>query len=262
MHSSLVLAFAGFASAHFKLLNPESFHFEDSTEDEAPCGGRIPEFPSNDDDLFQYHIGGEDISTQLTHERSAWLIRVTTDEKASKDWEQVYPIYTQSGLGTFCVPKVGVPEKYEGKKGIVSVVSAATDGILYQVCSLLSPSNAFAMGVSSTNTTANASPLQCAIVKFVSGTGEDFGKCSNGSATGYFDSNDRLSALVDDDADGNNSSSETSGGPTTTGGNSAEQTNSGNEDEDDGAMSLQAWGLLSSLLTVGAMAVAGGASLM
>ncbi|KAL2212954.1 hypothetical protein CC79DRAFT_2230 [Sarocladium strictum] len=234
MHSSLVLAFAGLAFAHFKLLNPESFHFEDATEDQAPCGGRIPEFPSNDDDLFQYHIGGEDIATQLTHERSAWLIRVTTDEKASKDWEQVYPIYTQSGLGSFCIPRVGVPEKYEGKKGIVSLVSAATDGILYQ----------------------------CAIVKFVSGTGEDFGKCTNGSATGYFDSNDRLSALVGDDADSNNSSSETSGGATTTSGSNAEQTNSDNGDEDDGAMSLQAWGLLSSLLTLGAMAVGGGASLM
>jgi hypothetical protein len=198
----------------------------------------------------------------LTHERSAWLIRVTTDEKASKDWEQVYPIYTQSGLGSFCIPRVGVPEKYEGKKGIVSLVSAATDGILYQVCSLLSPGRVHAMGLTSSNMMANASPLQCAIVKFVSGTGEDFGKCTNGSATGYFDSNDRLSALVGDDADSNNSSSETSGGATTTGGSNAEETNSDSGDEDDGAMSLQAWGLLSSLLTLGAMAVAGGASLM
>ena len=137
MHGALTLAFVGLASAHFQLLNPESFHFEDSTEDQAPCGGRAPDFPSNDDDLFQYHIGGEDIATVLTHERSAWLIRVTTDHEASKDWEQVYPIYTQSGLGKFCQPKVAVPEKYEGKTGILSVVSAATDGTLYQVSSCL-----------------------------------------------------------------------------------------------------------------------------
>lgn len=133
MRSTLLLALTGLASAHFQLLHPDSIHFDDATEDSAPCGGAKLGFPDNDDDLFEYHVGGESIATVLTHERSDWLIRVTTDRKAEKDWEQVFPIYTQSGLGVFCQPNVPIPSKYEGKTGIVSVVSAATDGTLYQV---------------------------------------------------------------------------------------------------------------------------------
>ena len=139
MRSALILSFAGLTAAHFRMLHPESVHFSDSTEDQSPCGGRVPDFPSDDDDLFQYHIGGEDIATELTHEASNWLIRVTTDEKASKGWEQVFPIYAQSGLGRFYQPKVAIPDKYEGKKGIISIVSEATDGILYQVCAPICP---------------------------------------------------------------------------------------------------------------------------
>lgn len=97
-------------------------------------------------------------------------------------------------------------------------------------------------------------------MKFVSGTGDDFGKCSNGSATGYFSSNDQLSALVDDNASGSTESNET----TTSSGNEPSSTNedNGGGDNGDGAMSLQAWGFMSSLLTVAAMAVAGGAFLV
>ncbi|KAK0388921.1 hypothetical protein NLU13_2498 [Sarocladium strictum] len=232
MRSVLALAFAGAASAHFILLNPKSFFFDDDLEGQAPCGGKLPDFPSNDNDLFQYHIGGEDIATQLTHERSDWLIRVTTDQTGSKGWEEVFPIYTQSGLGSFCQPKVAIPSKYEGKTGIVSVVSAATDGFLYQ----------------------------CALVKFVPGTGESFGKCSNGSATGYFSSNAKLSAMVGDSADSTPAPNET---PASTSASAPAQTSkSSGSDKDDSALSLQAWGFMSSMVTVAAMVAAGGAFLV
>lgn len=124
------------ASAHFKLSHPESAHFEDSTEDQGPCGGADLKFPSSDDDLFEYHVGGESISTLGTHESSNWLYRVTTDKKAEDDWEQIFPIFKQSGVGKFCQPKVTVPESYIGKTGILGIVSEATDGLLYQVCAL------------------------------------------------------------------------------------------------------------------------------
>ncbi|KAH8176677.1 expression library immunization antigen 1 [Sarocladium implicatum] len=235
MRSTLILSFAGLAAAHFRLLHPESAHFDDSSEDQAPCGGRIPSFPSNDDDLFQYHIGGEDIATELTHEASNWLIRVTTDQKASKGWEQVIPIYAQSGLGRFCQPKVALPSKYEGKTGIISVVSEATDGILYQ----------------------------CIQAKFVSGTGDDFDKCSNGSATGYATDSPKLSALVNGSDDGSSDSGSKASETTTSGGSKPTGDGDDEQNDDDGAaVSMQAWGLMSTAVTVTAMALLSGALLV
>jgi hypothetical protein len=135
MRSSILLtgaALTTLASAHFQMLFPESAGFEDSEQGNAPCGGADLDF-SNEDDLFEWHVGGESVATVLTHERSDWLIRVTTSEKADGPWEQVFPIFTQSGLGRFCQPRVPIPDKYVGKTGVVGIVSAATDGILYQV---------------------------------------------------------------------------------------------------------------------------------
>jgi len=237
MRSSIFVTLAALrlASAHFILQHPESSHFSDDTEDQAPCGGKIPEFPDNDDDLFQYHVGGESIATVLTHERSEWLIRVTTDKKAAGGWEQAYPIYTQSGLGKFCIPSVPIPKSFEGKTGIVSVVSKATDGILYQ----------------------------CVLAKFVSGVADEFKGCSNGSANGYFSDDDKLSALVGDSSSGGSSSESASPSESKTStGAATSETSAAAKDDDGAAMSLQAWGTMSSLVTVAAMALAGGALLI
>lgn len=131
MRSLLIAsALCGLSSAHFQMLYPKSIGFEDADEDKSPCGGFTPNL---DGDLFDWHVGGEAVALRLGHQQCNWLFRVTTDPKGESGWEQVYPIVMQSGLGTYCHPSLTVPEKYVGKKGIVSVVSSAPDGLLYQV---------------------------------------------------------------------------------------------------------------------------------
>jgi len=124
------------ASAHFQLLTPPSIGFDDDNEDKEPCGGVTPDFSKS---VTDFHIDGEPISTTLTHPQSNWLYRATLDEKASGGWVELYPIFQQSGLGNLCIPSVKANSSWEGKQGVLSIISNAPDGLLYQVsppCSL------------------------------------------------------------------------------------------------------------------------------
>lgn len=127
---TLLSTLCGIASAHFVLKHPKPSELDERTEDQGPCGGTGPDFSKT---LADFHVGGDALAMKLTHAQGNWLFRVTTDEKAESGWEQVFPIVQQSGIGDFCEPAVAVPSKYAGKKGVVGVVSSATDGLLYQV---------------------------------------------------------------------------------------------------------------------------------
>ncbi|GAO19983.1 hypothetical protein UVI_02063340 [Ustilaginoidea virens] len=127
---SLLSALCSVTYAHFLLKYPESIGFDDDKEDTAPCGGFTPDFSKK---LVDFHIGGDAIAVTLTHPQGNWLFRVTDDQKAESGWQQIFPIVQQSGIGDFCEPQVTVPSKYAGKKGVLSIVSSATDGLLYQV---------------------------------------------------------------------------------------------------------------------------------
>ncbi|RTE80465.1 hypothetical protein BHE90_005031 [Fusarium euwallaceae] len=226
MRSSLLLsaaALCGISLAHFELKYPDSIGFKDDDEDKAPCGGFTPDLSKAD--LVDFHVGGEAIAVRSTHQQGNWLFRVTTDEKADGDWEQLFPIVQQSGLGDFCQPQVTVPEKYVGKKGWVNVVSSAVDGLLYQ----------------------------CIAANFVKGKAEPPSECRNASSVkAYFTDDEALSALV---GDSSNSSSETgsaSGSATSSAASSTESA--------DAAAALQAWSTSGAgFITLLAMAFAGGA---
>lgn len=127
-----ITALAGIASAHFQLKYPPTIGFVDDKEDTSPCGGFTPDLSKSD--LPDFHTEGDAVAVRLSHPQSKWLFRVTTDPADDKSWEQIYPIVLQSGLGDFCLPALTVPEKYAGKKGVLSIVSSAVDGLLYQVC--------------------------------------------------------------------------------------------------------------------------------
>ncbi|OAA53701.1 expression library immunization antigen 1 [Cordyceps fumosorosea ARSEF 2679] len=160
-------ALVGLASAHFQLKYPPTIGFEDSKEDTAPCGGFTPDLTKSD--LPDFHIGGDAVAVRLSHPQSKWLFRVTTgDVTDDKSWEQIYPIVLQSGLGDFCLPALTVPSKYEGKKGVLSIVSSAVDGLLFQ----------------------------CSAVNFVSGSQKAPSQCTNATLTASFSSDSALSALV------------------------------------------------------------------
>lgn len=141
MRSSLILgmtlALVAPATAHFVMLYPESIGFTDDEQGTGPCGGYTPDLDSKD--IVDFHVGGDALSMRSTHQRANWLFRVTTDGDGEDDWEQVWPIVTQSGLGEYCEPHVTVPDKYVGKKGVVGVVSSAMDGLLYQVHTSMKP---------------------------------------------------------------------------------------------------------------------------
>ncbi|KAJ4211081.1 hypothetical protein NW759_012834 [Fusarium solani] len=226
MRSSLLLsaaALCGISLAHFELKYPESIGFKDDDEDKAPCGGFTPDLSKAD--LVDFHVGGEAIALRSTHQQGNWLFRVTTDAKADGDWEQLFPIVQQSGLGDFCQPQVTVPEKYVGKKGWVNVVSSAVDGLLYQ----------------------------CIAANFVKGKAEPPSECKNASSVkAYFTDDKALEALVDDSS---NSSSETGSSSSSATSSAASSTESA-----DAAAALQAWSASGAgFITLLAMAFAGGA---
>lgn len=135
MRSTLsLIALAGVASAHFELKHPESIGGSDSTADEGPCGGATPDISEGSDQLVDVHVGGEAIAVVLTHSRATWLFRATLNETVDDaDWERLYPNTVQSGIGDFCIPSITFPEEWAGERGVISVVSSAEDGQLYQV---------------------------------------------------------------------------------------------------------------------------------
>jgi hypothetical protein len=138
MRSSLTLSAAlagyiGLSSAHFILKYPESIGDRDSTADEDPCGGFKPDISEGSDQLVDVHVGGEAIALRLTHSRATWLFRATLDGNAEGGWQRLYPNVVQSGLGDFCLPEVTFPEDWAGERGVISVVSSAEDGQLFQV---------------------------------------------------------------------------------------------------------------------------------
>ncbi|CAM1505043.1 Fc.00g106800.m01.CDS01 [Cosmosporella sp. VM-42] len=231
MRSVLLLsALAGVSTAHFLLKYPESIGFSDDDESKSPCGGFTPDLTK---DLVDWHVGGEAIAVRLTHPQCNWLFRVTTDEKAESGWEQIFPIVQQSGLGDFCEPQVTIPESYIGKKGVVSIVSSAVDGLLYQ----------------------------CVVANFIEGSADAPSECKNASSVKIsFTSDSELSALVGDSSNETDASSTTG---TAAGSATGSATNSGASatNSDNAAASLQAWSAsgLGNVVAMLSMALVGGA---
>ena len=120
------------AAAHFTLNAPTSVGpFDEDTEATSPCGGVTVDFST--DNITDFHVGGEPIALFLGHVTANWLFRATLDESASSNWTQLYPIFTQTGLGDYCQPAVAAPESWAGQHGVLGVVADAPDGLLYQV---------------------------------------------------------------------------------------------------------------------------------
>ncbi|KAK8139485.1 hypothetical protein PG984_002865 [Apiospora sp. TS-2023a] len=154
--------------------------FDDDKEGSSPCGGYTPDFSKAND----FHVGGDAIATKSGHPQTQWLYRITTDDKAAGNWTQVYPQVQQSGVGTFCVPKVTVPESYIGQKAVLSIVADGDDGMLYQ----------------------------CSVLNFVAGVNDKTpSACTNSSSvTASFKEDSKLAALV------GSSTNTTSGGGSST----------------------------------------------
>ncbi|KAJ6786657.1 hypothetical protein PWT90_03597 [Aphanocladium album] len=195
-----IAALAGLASAHFQLKYPPTIGFDDEKEPNAPCGGFTPDLSASN--LPDFHAEGDAVAVRLSHPQSKWLFRVTTDPSDDKSWEQIYPIVEQSGLGDFCLPQLTVPEKYVGSKGVISIVSSAVDGLLYQ----------------------------CSAVNFVKGTQKAPSECKNATIQVSFTSDSTLDGMVGGNGglggSGSNSSATKTGGAASTTSSSPSSTSS------------------------------------
>lgn len=190
-----VTALCGVASAHFQVLYPTALKTTEADEGTGPCGGATIDLTK---DLVDFHVDGEAIALKLTHPQGKWLFRVTTDPAAKTGWEEIAPIVQQSGLGNYCNKQVKVPSKYVGKAGIVSVVSKAVDGMLYQV-----RTNNFQR-----NCETRLTWPQCIAANFVKGSQDPPSLCTNTSSAQFaFDSDSDLTALVGNQTTGSTGSS-------------------------------------------------------
>lgn len=166
------LLFLSAANAHFELHKPvplEGDSMDEKKEGNAPCGGGAPDLAQNK--ATDFHVDGDSVAVLLGHPQAKWLIRGTLDAKAAGGWTQLFPIVLQSGHGNFCEPVVAAPKDWAGKKGFISTVCDAPDGLLYQ----------------------------CAAVNFVSGasTAPGSSTCNNGTGVSVtFDSDATLTTLV------------------------------------------------------------------
>lgn len=181
--SLLAAAFlATTVSAHFELLYPPTIGLQYNSQGSGPCGGITPDFTK---DVTDFHVGGDIIALNNGHPQGAWLFRGTVDQTAGGNWTQLFPLTQQDGIGRYCAQQVTAPESFVGKKGVISVVCSAEDGMLFQ----------------------------CATVNFVAGTGSQQSQCTNGSATSVsFTQNAGLSALVGNGSSGTGPSPSTSTG--------------------------------------------------
>lgn len=205
--AAAVLLLLGACQAHFVLKVPTPVgDLQEAQEGTAPCGGYTPNFSSNT--INNFMVGGDAITTTSSHPQTNYLYRITTDEKASGNWTQIHHIVQQSGINTFCVPTVTVPDSYVGQTAVLSIVADGDDGLLYQVGA---PIPARDDGHEAFLTDRSS---QCATVKFVAGVNSNIpSACTNSSGVTGSDADDSdLSALVSSSTNssgGNNTSTAT-----------------------------------------------------
>ncbi|KAI6367526.1 hypothetical protein MCOR25_004891 [Pyricularia grisea] len=215
------LLLASSASAHYSLLTPTPLGSDDDGEASGPCGGYTPDFSKNT--VSDFHVGGGNIGMRLGHPQAIWLFRGTLDQTGQKNWTQLFPHVTQSGLGNFCEPSITAPESWVGKNGLIGVVAKAEDGLLYT----------------------------CAAVKFVSGVATlDSNNCKNGSAEAQLNGQDsQLSPLATLPTTSGNTTVSGTGIGTSTGSGSDSSSGSGNKTDTKNAAGM----LSPSFLAVGAV---------
>jgi hypothetical protein len=122
------------ANAHFSLVAPAPLEGDSMNEDlqpNGPCGGGVPNLDENT--ATDFHVGGDAVALLLGHPQASFLVRATLDPGAQGNWTQLFPVFMQSGRGSFCEPAVTAPEEWAGQKGIIGIACAAPDGMLFQV---------------------------------------------------------------------------------------------------------------------------------
>ena len=128
------LGLAAVAHAHFVLQIPTNVGFDDSVEDQAPCGSFDA---TNRSTVTDWPEAGSSIAVLTTHIQQTWHISASllTDPN---NFVPLIPDFSQAGVGTFCLPSVPGNPAWVGKDAILQVVQHGADGTLYQVRCILS----------------------------------------------------------------------------------------------------------------------------
>ncbi|GAB7349472.1 hypothetical protein MBLNU459_g0184t1 [Dothideomycetes sp. NU459] len=145
MHTAAILtlvAFTGWAHAHFILNYPNSLGFDDDNEPNGPCGGFDVTFADNDTTV---QVGGFAVSLKSTHPAANFLFRATLSTQAPFNWTNLLPVVSETGLGQFCLPDLAAPSEFAGQRGLVQIIQDGPDGVLYQ-CAAVN----FATGMNTT----------------------------------------------------------------------------------------------------------------
>ncbi|PTB66149.1 hypothetical protein BBK36DRAFT_1168774 [Trichoderma citrinoviride] len=234
-----ILSLASLSSAHFLMNYPKSIGFSDDDEGTSPCGSFTPDLSSGSSQLVDFHVGGDSLAMRSTHPQVNWLFRVTLDSSAKSDWQQIFPIVQQSGLGNFCEPQIVLPSSFAGKKGVIGIVADGPDGLLYQ----------------------------CVAANFVSGSIDPPSACKNASVTASFVSDSKLTALVSGSVSGGSSSNSTGSSSSTPTSPSSTQSSAAAASTSNAAVALRAsWSVsgvnLGGALTAVTMFLAGGALML
>ena len=125
-----LLALLPTALAHFQLQYPTPLGTDDDNSATGPCGGYPVAFGSNDTSVT---VGGFAVALRSTHPQANWFYRYSLNTAEPFNWVNILPQVRQSGLGSFCLPQLSVPQNSTGKQAIIQVLQEAVDGNLYAV---------------------------------------------------------------------------------------------------------------------------------
>lgn len=132
MHPSILLAFAGIASAHFRLNYPAAIlpGDDDDGEGTGPCGGSTLNVTSSSTKL---NVNQFEVSIMNGHPTGDFSFFASTSTSEPYNFTRLTSNIESSGVGSFCATGMSAPSSFAGKAGVLQVVDNSVDGQLYLV---------------------------------------------------------------------------------------------------------------------------------
>lgn len=109
---------------------PTSLGFDDTVEDQGPCGSFDPTDRSTG--VTDWPVNGDVVAVLTTHTHVTWEVNAALLSDVTT-WVPLIPDIDRSGVGTFCLPSVPGNQAWVGKDAVLQVIQTGPDGVLYQV---------------------------------------------------------------------------------------------------------------------------------
>jgi hypothetical protein len=124
------IVFAAATRAHFVLQLPTSIGFDDSREDQGPCGSFDPTDRSKG--ITDWSVAGDNIAVLSTHTSVTWELNVALASSPGT-WVPLVQPFAQRGVGSICFKAIPGFSAWTGQPAVLQVIQHGPDGILYQV---------------------------------------------------------------------------------------------------------------------------------